>query len=91
MNLKKITNNGFFELATLGMIILSIHFFTAPLAESYKVIAFVLLVFSFFMTLLLPKRDLRLWLFIGWFLLLVYIVVMGIIFLFVLLAFRYGL
>lgn len=78
MNLEKITNNGFFELATVGMIILTVLFFTAPLPDGFGVAAIFLLIVSFVMSLLLPKRDLRLWILIGWTLLLLYVVVMAV-------------
>lgn len=76
MNLEKVTNNGFFELATVGVIILTVLFFTAPLPDGFGVAAIFLLILSFVMSLLLPKRDLRLWISIGWTLLLLYAVVM---------------
>lgn len=50
--------------------------FTAPLPDSFGVVAIFLLILSFVMSLLLPKRDLRLWILIGWTLLLLYVVVM---------------
>lgn len=80
MNPEKITNNGFFELATVGVIILTVLFFTAPLPDGFGfgVAAIFLLVLSFVMSLLLPKRDLRLWILIGWTLLLLYVVVMAV-------------
>lgn len=66
MKLKKISNNEFFELAAIGVIILTILFFTASLPDSFGVVAIFLLILSFVMSLLLPKRDLRLWILIGW-------------------------
>lgn len=86
MKLEKITNNGFFELATVGVIILTVLFFTVPLLEDFRTAAIFLMILSFVMSLLLPKRDLRLWILIGWTLLLLYAVVMVLIFAILLLS-----
>lgn len=59
MKLEKITNNELFKLAVIGVIILTILFFTALLPDSLEVVAIFLLILSFVMPLLLPKRDLR--------------------------------
>ncbi|MCM3611103.1 hypothetical protein M4S82_07530 [Planococcus sp. MERTA32b] len=90
MKLEKITNNVFFELATVGVIILTVLFFTAPLLEDFRAAAIYLMILSFVMSLLLPKRDLRLWILIGWALLLLYAIVMILIFAILLLSAKYS-
>ena len=80
MDIKKVTHNGFFELATLAVLIISLLLFSNSSNEAYTIAALPLLGLSFIMTLMLPKRDLRLWLMIGWGILLIIVIVFAILY-----------